>query len=116
MDVQFTEMGKRIKTRRTEQNIKQNVLAEKLNISNNHLSAIENGKEKPSLDILLKICRELEVTPDYLLFGIMNSNNVPMYISENLRLCSKEDIALAKLMVDALVERNQKKWNETNYN
>lgn len=53
MDVQYKSIGKRIKLRRKELNIKQNELAEKLNISNNHLSSVENGREKPSLELLV---------------------------------------------------------------
>lgn len=45
-------MGNRIKIRRKELRIKQAELAEQLNISNNHMSSIENGRQKPSLDIL----------------------------------------------------------------
>ena len=56
---QYIIMGNRIKLRRKELRIKQSELAEKLDISNNHISSIENGREKPSLDILLKICEEL---------------------------------------------------------
>ena len=71
MDVQYKSIGKRIKLRRKELNIKQNELAEKLNISNNHLSSVENGREKPSLELLLNICELLNVTTDYLLLGNM---------------------------------------------
>ena len=46
-------MGNRIKIRRKELRIKQAELAEKLNISNNHMSSIENGRQKPSLDIFI---------------------------------------------------------------
>ena len=60
MDVQYKSIGKRIKLRRKELNIKQNELAEKLNISNNHLSSVENGREKPSLELLLNICELLK--------------------------------------------------------
>lgn len=49
-------MGKRIQTRRKELRIKQAMFAETLNISTNHLSAIENGKEKPSFDTFVNIC------------------------------------------------------------
>lgn len=45
----------------------------------------------------------------------MHSNNVPQDIMENLKLCSREDIELTKVIVNAMVERNQKKWNEKNY-
>ena len=72
MDVQYKSIGKRIKLRRKELNIKQNELAEKLNISNNHLSSVENGREKPSLELLLNICELLNVTPDLSLIHIYN--------------------------------------------
>lgn len=65
MNFQNNEMGKRIKLRRKELNVKQSELAERLEISNNHMSSIENGKQKPSLDIFINICIQLNVSPDY---------------------------------------------------
>lgn len=52
---------------------KQNMLAERLDLSNNYLSSIERGKEKPSLEVIVNICNALQVTPDYLLMGNMYS-------------------------------------------
>lgn len=109
------ETGQRIQKRRKSMGIKQYDLAERLGISNNHLSGIENGTQNTTIEILVRICDELQVTPDYLLLGAMHSNNVPLDIIENLRLCSQEDIELTKLIVNAMVERNQKKWNKENY-
>lgn len=48
MDFQYRDMGLRIKARRKELKIKQAELAEVLDISNNHMSSIESGKQKPS--------------------------------------------------------------------
>lgn len=115
MNQQYIEMGNRIKLRRKELRLKQSELAEKLDISNNHLSSIENGREKPSLDILLCICEELRVTPDYLLLGSIHSNNVPQDILDGLRLCSEEDIELTRKFIELLIERNKKNWNEKYY-
>lgn len=42
---QYQSMGNRIKSRRKELRIKQSELAESLDISNNHISSIENGRE-----------------------------------------------------------------------
>lgn len=86
-----------------------------LNISNNHMSSIENGREKPSLDILIRICEELKVTPDYLLLGNMHANNVPQDIADALRLCSEDDIALTRNFVELLVKRNEQSWNDKNF-
>ena len=108
-------MGNRIKSRRKELRIKQSELAESLDISNNHISSIENGREKPSLDMFLKICDELKVTPDYLLLGNVHANNVPLNITEALLLCSDEDIELTSQFIELLVHRNKNTWNNKNF-
>lgn len=108
-------MGNRIKLRRKELRIKQSELAEKLDISNNHISSIENGREKPSLEILLGICEELKVTPDFLLLGNMHANNIPQDIIDGLRLCNEEDIEFMRKIVEIMINRNQNNWNEKNF-
>lgn len=105
-------MGNRIKIRRKELRIKQAELAEKLNISNNHMSSIENGRQKPSLDIFIRICDLLNVTPDYLLLGSMHAYNIPQDIIDKLRLCNQSDIELAGDFIELLVKRNNKTHNE----
>lgn len=90
-------------------------MAEYLDISNNHMSSIENGREKPSLDTLIKICIFLEVTPDYLLLGTSHPNDVPEDITAKLRLCSEADILLVDNITETLVERNQKNWNKKHF-
>ena len=109
MDSRYAEMGRRIKLRRKELNIKQSEMAEALDVSNNHISSIETGKQKPSLDMFISICEYLRVTPDYLLLGVMHSYNVPQDILGKLRLCTPDDINLTKDIVELLVNRNQKK-------
>ena len=99
-------MGIRIKTRRKELKIKQAELAETLDISNNHMSSIENGRQKPSLDTFVGICKHLNVSPDYLLLGTMHPYNIPQDIIEKLRLCTQADIALTRDFVELLVKRN----------
>lgn len=115
MELDYTNLGKRISKRREQIKIKQNALAEAIGISNNYLSSIERGKEKPSLEILVRICNALHVTPDYLLMGNMYSNNVPQNITDGLRLCSNEDIALLCTIMQYMVERQNIKWNSDNF-
>ena len=83
------------------------MLAERLNVNNNHISSIENGKVTPSLELFVKICTELDVTPDYLLEGAMHSNNVPQNIVDQLRLCNERDVELVLGFVKLLVERQE---------
>ena len=112
---QFITLGNRIRLRRKELGLSQSKLAESLDISNNHMSAIENDREKPSLDKFINLCDLLKTTPDFLLLGIIHPNNVPLNISDNLRLCSSEDIKLAGEMVELMVARNQHNWTKDKF-
>lgn len=60
-------VGTRIQNARKEQHISQNELAEKLNISVSHLSAIECGRSNFGIDILMRITEVLKVSADSLL-------------------------------------------------
>ena len=115
MELDYFNLGQRIARRRMQAGIRQNALADRIGISNNYLSSIERGKEKPSLEIIVKICNVLNVTPDYLLMGNMYSNNVPQNIADGLRLCSNEDIALLSIIMQHMVERQGLKWNNDNF-
>lgn len=115
MELDYINLGQRIAKRRIQTGIRQNTLADKIGISNNYLSSIERGKEKPSLEIIVKICNVLGVTPDYLLMGNMYSNNIPQNIVDGLRLCSKEDLVLLSAIMQHMVDRQGLKWNNDNF-
>lgn len=115
MNFYYKEMGTRIKMRRRELKIKQAELAEDLDISNNHMSSIENGRQKPSMDTFIKICNYLNVTPDYLLLGSMHAHNIPLDITEKLRLCTQADLELAKEFIELLVKRNSSNHSQGNF-
>ena len=108
-------MGARIANRRKQLDIKQNSLAEMIDISNNYMSGIECGKENPSLEVFIKLCNALQVTPDYLLLGNMHSNNIPQNIYDGLRLCSEADVQLLSDFLQLLIQRNVKPWNDNNF-
>ena len=115
MDLDYSGLGQRIAKRRSQAGIRQNALAEMIGISNNYLSSIERGKEKPSLEIIANICNALRVTPDYLLMGNMYSNNIPQNIIDGLRLCTDDDIELLSVMMHHMVDRQADKWNNDNF-
>ena len=58
--IDYTIIGKRIQTRRQEQNITQEKLAERVGISVVYLSKIENGRVYPTSETLSNICTELD--------------------------------------------------------
>lgn len=55
MQQYYIEMGQRIKLRRQELKLTQLQLAELIDISNNHMSAIENAKTNLSMDNFVKL-------------------------------------------------------------
>ena len=76
-----------------------------------NLSAIENGKEKPSLEKFISICNFLKTTPDFLLLGTLHPCNVSQNIYDNLRLCNPDDIKIIEQIIEIFVAHNQKSWN-----
>ena len=106
--VSIESFGKNIKRRRKNLGIPQYELAERLDISPNHLSSLETGKTKPSFDLLCKLCVEINVPPDYLMLGSMHSNNVPQNIVDKLKLCSSDTLYTVSDIIDILIERQDR--------
>lgn len=115
MDFSLIEMGKRIAHRRKQFGLKQNALAERLEISNNHMSCIETGRTQPSVTLLYKICNELKVTPDYLMMGALRSSDISQDLIDTLKLCTREDIDLLYYLANFMAKRNSDNWNDINF-
>ena len=61
------EFAKRLQELRKERNLTQEDLAAKLNISSQSISKWENNLSTPDLEMLLNICKILNVSTDYIL-------------------------------------------------
>ena len=69
MEINKKLIGKRIKHRREIAGLSQEQLAERLNLSKNHISSIECGKSMLTTKGLIALCNVLGGTPDYYLIG-----------------------------------------------
>jgi len=74
LPVDYQELGRRIARRRRELGLKQVDICERCDLSDKYLSAIERAHSIPSLDVLLRICEALDVTPNALLLGITHGD------------------------------------------
>lgn len=84
MSPDYSVIGRRIKNTRLEQNLKQEELADKLDVSVAFISRVERGTSKINLKRLTEIAEVLNVSPAYLLTG---SNTVSKdYLKEDFRL------------------------------
>lgn len=73
-NMDFVEMGKRIKLKRLELKLTQERLAELLNLSPTYIGAIERATSKCSLETIVTIAKTLDLDMNYLLFGITFKN------------------------------------------
>lgn len=90
------KIGANIQRAREQSGYTQDKLSELLDITPNHLSAIERGIYSISIENLQKLCRLLNVSADFIVFGDTPSNEEiaiaqkisavhPMYKSQVLR-------------------------------
>lgn len=59
--------GKRVREIRKAKNLSQLELADKVGIDRSYMGFLERGERNPSLEVITKIARALNVTPDELL-------------------------------------------------
>lgn len=88
----FVNIGKRIKKVRLEKKLTQDNVAEFVGINTSHISNIESGKAKVSLTSLVLICSALGVTIDYILENeyACPTSSIEKEIMNALRTMDKE--------------------------
>lgn len=68
-DLDFTEIGKKIKERRLFLDVTQEYVANQLDVNPSHVSNIECGRANPSLTALVKIANILKCSVDFFISG-----------------------------------------------
>lgn len=86
----YIEIGKRIKNKRKEVGITQEKLSELIEVSPSYICEIERGGSISSLATISKITPTLNISLDYLVFGI-NKNNSDTMFSEILESLPEEN-------------------------
>ena len=89
------KVGDIIKKQREYLEFSQEILAEKADISTQHLSDIENGKKGFTVGILYRLCRALHMSPNRVVFGEENQTDVQK-ITELLESIDEKYIYLAE--------------------
>ncbi len=103
MKLNLKMMGFRISTQRRKLKMTQEELAEQVNVSVKHISAIETGRTKANIELLYNIAEKLGVTIDYFTFGIVKKSTFEE-IEEYLRECSEDEIEMITIMIKAIAE------------
>lgn len=112
MELNYSELGYRIRKKRLQQKMTQETLAELTDLSIPHVSHIETGKTKVSLESLVKIANALHTTVDELLFDSFVESRpiVQNEIAEIITDCSNDEVKdlciILKYMKDFLRQKN----------
>ena len=78
---------------RLKNNLTQNQVAELTGLEPRHISQIERGLSKCSIDTLIKLCNAYKITPDIILYDLLDDeikNSVSIY-DEKFKKLSKRD-------------------------
>ena len=97
-------IGQNIQAAREAGRYTQEQLSEKLGVTPNHLSAIERGVAGASFELIERICRTLNVSADYLLFGEADMDAPILRIAQQLNEAAPEQREQVKKVLAALLE------------
>ncbi len=73
-NLNYREIGKKIQNKRKELKITQEKLSEIIDVSPSYISEIERGSSICSLSTIVNIAKILDLSLDYLVFGITEKN------------------------------------------
>ena len=96
-------LGSRIRDAREAAGLTQERFAEIVSFAPKNVSDIERGVVGISIEALIRICENLSISADDILFGSRDKNQVE-HITERLANLSPEQFALAAEMINKLLE------------
>lgn len=103
MELDYTEIGKRIARRRKELGLRQAEVCEKAGINEKYLSCIERATSIPSLEMVMKLALALDPTPDAFLVGTVRyEEDAWKSVAEQVRTLNPEQLKLARSFLNWL--------------
>lgn len=97
MELDYSQIGKRIAQRRKELGLKQTEVCERAGINDKYLSCIERATSIPSLEVVMKLALALDTTPDTFLIGsIRYESDEWRDVAEIMRGMNTTQLDLAK--------------------
>lgn len=100
--INFKAIGQRIKTERKRKSLTQEKLAELLEISTEHLSRIETGSYRPSLNLIEKMSTIFEVDESELMFGKSTDFTTNKLLAEKIENLPNEKKQALSIIIDLI--------------
>ena len=106
MDLDYTEIGKRIAALRRKMRLKQSEVEEKAGISYGYLTNIERAVSIPSTEVVMRLAIALDTTPDTFLVGTARTEGEEWKsVAQLLRGMDESQLRLAKSFLTWLLEQ-----------
>jgi transcriptional regulator with XRE-family HTH domain len=107
-------IGEKLKLARKNKHLTISQLEKITGISTSFISDIENNKKSPTSNIIIELCKALEISADWLLLDKENitDNKKETELLEIYRLLSEDNKAVGKYKLKELLKEQE---NEKNY-
>ncbi len=97
MQLDYSEIGRRIARRRKELGLRQVQVCELAEINDKYLSCIERATSIPSLEVIMRLALALDTTPDEFLTGSIRYKDEEWRdVAELMRNMDTKQLSLAK--------------------
>jgi len=106
MELDYTEIGKRIARCRKRKGLKQAAVEELAGLGDKYLSNIERAVSIPSIEVIMRLAIALDTTPDEFLVGTARRENDRWQnVADRLRLMDDHQLDLADSFLAWLSEQ-----------
>ena len=106
--VNYVDLGKRVRARRTELNWTQERLAQEIGVSTSFIGHIERGSRKASIDTLVQLANAMEISTDKLLEGSLTMSD--MLVKPVKKLTESQKQVMRQVL--STLEENISRWNQ----
>lgn len=107
MVLDYLEIGKRIARRRRQLNLTQARVEEMADIGYKYLSSVERGISIPSTEVIMRLAKALDTTPDEFLVGTSRGHDERWKnTAEYLRTMNKKQLDMAESFLRWLSEQD----------
>jgi len=102
-EINYEEIGNRIRLEREKFDMTREKLAELLNLSPYFLGQIERGERKMSINTLINISECLHISIDYLFFEQVKTNTNNNVLHSLINKCSEKEINVIEGLIKLLL-------------
>ena len=109
IELDFKQVGARIRSARQEKNMTQEGLAALTGLSNEWICQVEKGKKLP-LETLMRFCNALEKDPNYFLMDtiyVPKEQIIDREIADKLARCNPYTLLTVTKMLDVLLAQQE---------